>query len=48
MRRLRPWLWFGAALLAVVALSLLLQAVNTLLWQLNVLLPAGWWVRCCC
>ena len=40
MRRLRPWLWFGAALLAVVALSLLLQAVNTLLWQLNVLLPA--------
>jgi small GTP-binding protein len=39
MRRLRPWLWLGAALAAVVAASLLLQAFNTLLWQLSYLLP---------
>ncbi|MFM8544579.1 MAG: GTP-binding protein, partial [Vulcanococcus sp.] len=36
----RPWLWLGAALLAVVLLTAVLQAVNSLLWQLSYLLPA--------
>ena len=28
MRRLRPWLWFGAALLAVVALWLVFRGIT--------------------
>ena len=39
----RPWIWIGAALLAVVALTAVLQAVNNLIWQLSYLLP-GWLV----
>jgi small GTP-binding protein len=39
MRRFRPWLWLGAALVVVVAVSLLLGAVNNLLWQLSTILP---------
>jgi uncharacterized protein len=39
MRRFRPWLWLGAALVVVVAVSLLLGAVNNLLWQLSTFLP---------
>jgi small GTP-binding protein len=35
----RPTLWLAAALLAVVLLTAVLQAVNTLLWQLSYLLP---------
>ena len=36
----RPWIWIGAALLAVVALTAVLQAVNALIWQLSYLLPS--------
>ena len=36
----RPWIWLGVALLAVVLLTAVLQAVNSLLWQLSYLLPA--------
>jgi small GTP-binding protein len=36
----RPWIWLGGALLAVVALTAVLQAVNTLIWQLSYLLPS--------
>jgi len=39
MRRFRPWLWLGLALVGVVAVSLLLGAFNNLLWQLSYLLP---------
>jgi small GTP-binding protein len=39
MRRFRPWLWLGVALVVVVAVSVLIQAVNNLLWQLSYLLP---------
>ncbi len=40
MPRLRLWLWLAVALGGIVAVSLLLQAVNSLLWQLSYLLPA--------
>jgi len=36
----RPWIWLAAALLGVVLLTAVLQAVNSLLWQLSYLLPA--------
>jgi small GTP-binding protein len=36
----RPWIWLGLALLAVVVITAILQAVNNLLWQLSYLLPA--------
>jgi small GTP-binding protein len=35
----RPTLWLAGALLAVVLLTAVLQAVNNLLWQLSYLLP---------
>ena len=36
----RPWIWLGVALVAVVVLTVVLQAVNTLIWQLSYLLPS--------
>ena len=36
----RPWIWLGAALVVVVALTAVLQAVNSLIWQLSYLLPS--------
>ncbi|MCT0248418.1 YcjF family protein [Synechococcus sp. CS-205] len=39
MPRLRLWIWLAVALAAIVALSLLLQAFNSLVWQLSYLLP---------
>ena len=36
----RPWIWLGAALVAVVVITVVLQAVNTLIWQLSYLLPS--------
>ena len=39
MGPLRPWLWLGGALVALVAALLLLGAVNTLVLQLGTLLP---------
>lgn len=44
MKRLGgPWIWLAAALAALVAITAVLQAVNSLLWQLSYLLP-GWLV----
>ena len=40
MPRFRLWIWVAVALSAVVAASVLIQAVNNLLWQLSYLLPA--------
>lgn len=40
MPRFRLWIWLAVALAAVVAASVLIQAVNNLLWQLSYLLPA--------
>ena len=39
----RLWLWLGGALLLLVVVSAVLQAINNLLWQLSYLLP-GWLV----
>ena len=39
----RLWLWIGLALAGLLALGLVLQAVNQLLWQLSYWLP-GWLV----
>jgi len=36
----RPWIWLGAALVAVVVITVVLQAVNNLIWQLSYLLPS--------
>jgi uncharacterized protein len=40
MPRFRLWIWVAVALSAVVAASVLIQAVNNLFWQLSYLLPA--------
>jgi len=52
MRRLRPWkLWFGAALLAVVAFSCCLAEPSTpasLAASTSLLAPPGWWSGGCC
>jgi len=36
----RLWLWLGAALLLLVVITAVLQAINNLLWQLSYLLPS--------
>jgi small GTP-binding protein len=36
----RPWIWLVAALVTVVVLTVVLQAVNNLIWQLSYLLPS--------
>lgn len=36
----RLWLWLGGALLGLVVVSAVLQAINNLIWQLSYLLPA--------
>ena len=36
----RLWLWLGAALLVLVVVTAVLQAINNLIWQLSYLLPA--------
>ena len=36
----RLWLWLGIALVVLVAVTAVLQAVNNLLWQLSYVLPA--------
>ncbi|MFZ9501459.1 MAG: hypothetical protein ACO27F_07790, partial [Beijerinckiaceae bacterium] len=36
----RLWLWLGIALVVLVAVAAVLQAVNNLLWQLSYVLPA--------
>ena len=36
----RPWIWLGAGLFTVVLLTVVLQAVNNLIWQLSYLLPS--------
>ncbi|OUT69910.1 MAG: GTP-binding protein [Synechococcus sp. TMED19] len=43
MSRTRLWLLLGGVLLLIVVLSLVLQAVNSLIWQLSYWLP-GWLV----
>jgi hypothetical protein len=40
MRRLPPWIWLAGGLLLLLAIGVLLQAVNQLLWQLSYWLPA--------
>ena len=36
----RLWIWLGVALVGLVALTAVLQAVNNLLWQMSYLLPS--------
>ena len=43
MSRTRLWLLLGGVLLLIVVLSLVLQAINSLIWQLSYWLP-GWLV----
>ena len=43
MKRTRLWLLLGGLLLLIVVLSLVLQAINSLIWQLSYWLP-GWLV----
>ena len=40
MRPPRLWIWVGVGLLVLVVLTAVLQAVNSLLWQLSYLLPS--------
>ena len=40
MKPPRLWIWIGVGLLVLVVLTAVLQAVNSLLWQLSYLLPS--------
>ena len=43
MKRTRLWLILGGLLVVVVVLSIVMQAINSLIWQLSYWLP-GWLV----